>query len=115
MAVEPYHVNIARSRISSAFSELRRRGWVARMNFSCCMGCGFSEIGDENENVVFFHRQDNEDLNEKAGCYLAWGGNAEELLFALTKQGLAVRWDGKKSTRIWTGIVPEKRNGRQTT
>jgi uncharacterized protein DUF6891 len=53
-------------RLATAFADLERSGWVARMNFACCQTCGHVEIGDERSGgehgYVFFHEQDSERL-----------------------------------------------------
>lgn len=53
-------------RLATAYAELERAGWVARMNFACCQTCGHAEIGDERSggehSYVFFHAQDSERL-----------------------------------------------------
>ena len=51
-------------RLATAFADLERSGWVARMDFTCCQTCGHAEIGDERSggehSYVFFHQQDTE-------------------------------------------------------
>lgn len=74
-------------RVSAAFAELERNGIVARMNFTCCMQCGITEIDDErtpsepDENgypfaqwaYTFFHMQDAERLgDEPSDLYLSY-------------------------------------------
>jgi len=74
-------------RLSAAFAELERNGIVARMNFTCCMQCGTTEIDDErtpsepDQNgypfaqwaYTFFHMQDAERLgDEPSDLYLSY-------------------------------------------
>lgn len=74
-------------RLSAAFADLERNGIVARMNFTCCMQCGTTEIDDErtpsepDENgypfaqwaYTFFHMQDAERLgDEPSDLYLSY-------------------------------------------
>lgn len=53
--------------LTDVFAKLRKAKLIARQNFSCCGGCGLSEIMSDIEEkhltpkgFVFFHRQDTE-------------------------------------------------------
>jgi hypothetical protein len=55
----------ARQRLQAAFRRLRREGYAARMNFSCCGTCGSYELSQEVTKrrlagYVFWHRQAND-------------------------------------------------------
>lgn len=82
-----YHFPWAKEELNKFFRELRKMGYVARQNFSCCTGCAGAEIADEiGERVssggvkketirgtVFYTRQDNDTLNDIGSVYLAYG------------------------------------------
>lgn len=74
------------TRLAAAFNNLAEWGMVARMNFTCCQGCGNDEIADERTPVstgryggfmewgyAYFHQQDTDRLAEGAGLFLAYG------------------------------------------
>ena len=114
--------------ISAAFRDLRRQGFRARSNFSCCSGCGCDELfgmTDVGQPWVFYHRQDNAALTERPsrggrlGCYLTWGVKgcdiergglecpaplreaAEAIVAAMRAAGLVAEWNGDAETRVW--------------
>lgn len=65
-------------KVQAAFEELEGRGFVARMNFTCCQTCGHAEIEDERRggehSYVFFHAQDTQHLTQDdTELYLAFG------------------------------------------
>ncbi len=41
----------------------------------------------------------------RAWCYLAWGGDGEEIAAALRRAGLAVEWDGTPHQRMWVELA----------
>lgn len=93
----------ARAALRTAFANLRKQGWTARMNFWCCQTCAWSALSacvKETDNVVFFHGQDNASLKADDECYLAWQGDGRALVEALRATGLQVKWNGSKGTRI---------------
>lgn len=90
-----------RKNLSNAFRELRRQGYFAKQNFTCCQSCGWSEVPEDKENrAVFYHRQDYQDMIKTGEVYLAWAGNGQEIVKILTDNGLSVTWDGSTETRI---------------
>jgi hypothetical protein len=59
--------DIVKDNLRNVFKELRKNNFVAKMNFSCCGGCGSyecSQIAREKgkTKVVFYHRQNEETL-----------------------------------------------------
>jgi hypothetical protein len=87
--------------LNRAFAQLRKLGYTAKQNFWCCSNCAWNALeDDEAEKVVFYHQQDNADLKKTGSCYLAWGGNGEEIVKVLTDNGVKVHWDGDKNKRI---------------
>ncbi|MFE5580742.1 DUF6891 domain-containing protein [Kitasatospora sp. NPDC056531] len=121
-------------RLEEAFDALEEQGIVAAMDFTCCAGCGYAEIGDEADEdsygFVFFHQQDTEAAAAGRGLMLRYGGfrAGEEpgevserrtvevgraVVAALEAVGLPVEWDGSPHTAIrvapleWLNRLPE--------
>ena len=92
---------IDKSRITKAFSELRKLGYFARQNFLCCQSCAWAEVPEnKSEKVVFYHNQDNDNLKSEGKCHLAWSGDGNEIVSVLNKHGVKTEWDGSSNTRI---------------
>jgi hypothetical protein len=103
-------------RLERAFAALEDAGIVARENFTCCRGCGMSEIGAEADDeatvrgFVFFHRQGTRAAAEGHGLSLYYGGFDDsektttavghEVVAALTSSGLSTQWDGDPGKAI---------------
>jgi hypothetical protein len=90
-----------KTNLFQAFQDLRRNGYFARMNFKCCLSCAWYEIpNEEADKVVFYHNQDNYDFKQGEDLYLAWAGNANEIISILQRRGLVCEWDGSANSRI---------------
>jgi hypothetical protein len=105
-----------RDRLADAFKALRRQGYLARANFSCCGSCGSYELGERLaarpalNGYVFWNRQSNDafkqrgrrglDENLHSTLYLAWSGDAAVLVAALRAEGLTVEHDGTEARCI---------------
>jgi hypothetical protein len=100
-----------REGVLAAFKVLRKKGFIARCNFMCCMTCGYSalsdKIKDETIGVVFFHNQDNTRLKKGHSLMLAFDGHGisqemagQIIVEELKQHNLSIIWDGKGSTRI---------------
>lgn len=114
-----------KAKLTAAFRELRRRGFIARQNFKCCSGCAGAALGNElverhkagkplPRGVVFYHRQDAEDLASSGRCMARFGqilgydGNPEPLVTTPVETaavgaeavevfraaGVGVKWNG---------------------
>ncbi|MFF2039139.1 DUF6891 domain-containing protein [Kitasatospora sp. NPDC058170] len=124
-------------RLEEAFDALEEQDIVAAMDFTCCGGCGYAEIGGEadadSRGFVFFHEQDTERAAAGGGLTLRYGGfradgepaestaEAElrtvligrEVVAALEAVGLSVEWDGSPGQAItvtpltWLNRLPE--------
>ena len=105
-------------RLEHAFEALDADGITARMNFTCCGRCGFTEIGAEAEEgargFVFFHSQAAEGVVRSGTLWLSFGtfpGSADtaatigaEVIAALQAAGLPTQWSGAPGDAI--GIRP---------
>lgn len=117
------------NRISDAFRRLRKRGLIARQNFSCCGNCAGYEIatyithainhGMSRQAVagcVFYTRQDTVALRRGRGhMYLSYGPLETKdlgtvglptievgqiICTVLRESGIKYEWDGNPDTRI---------------
>lgn len=114
-------------RLTAAFRELDETGIVARENFTCCQGCGTSEIGAEATDCsgyAFYHQQDAEAAARSGGLHLAYGilhdGSAlpdpadtaaigARIVAALRRHDLPVEWNGEADKRIFVPITWQRR------
>ena len=103
-------------RLERAFAALEGAGLVARENFTCCRGCGMTEIGAEVDDesavrgFVFVHHQGTRAAAEGHGLSLYYGGFdgseqtttavGHEVVAALTSAGLSTQWDGDPGKAI---------------
>ncbi|GAP45285.1 DUF6891 domain-containing protein [Streptomyces azureus] len=103
-------------RLEQAFATLEDDGIVAREDFTCCRGCGMSEIGAEADGkpgvrgFVFFHHQCTRGAAQGHGLSLYYGGFdgseettkavGHEVVAALAAAGLSARWDGDPGKAI---------------
>ncbi|MFH9708975.1 DUF6891 domain-containing protein [Streptomyces luteogriseus] len=103
-------------RLERAFAALEAAGIVARENFTCCRGCGMTEIGAEVDDesavrgFVFFHHQGTRAAAQGHGLSLYYGGFdgserttaavGHEVVAALTSAGLSAEWDGDPGRAI---------------
>lgn len=88
-----------KTKINLAFRDLRKAGYFAKQDFWCCQSCAWSDIPDETKKVVFYHKQDTNDLKQ-GSFHLAWAGNAHEIIDILRSCGLVVVWKEDESKRI---------------
>jgi len=54
-----------KSKLSLAFAELRSIGYFAKQNHTCCNTCGWAEVPENTNKVVFYHMQSADDLKNK--------------------------------------------------
>ena len=88
------------AKITAAFKSLRKAGFFAKQNHTCCQSCGCEALPEGTKNYVFYHRQDANDLKKTGKCFLSWGGDGEKIKAAALEVGLKVEWDGSPETRI---------------
>ncbi|NJP51430.1 hypothetical protein HCJ93_15475 [Streptomyces sp. SBST2-5] len=109
-------------RLTRAFLALEAAGITARENFTCCRGCGLSEIGAERPGArgfVFFHQQSTESAAAGHGLPLYYGGFdgsadttaavGREVAAALHAEGLSTTWDGSPDRAIVAPLDWRKR------
>lgn len=100
--------------ITAAFKALRKHGYTARQNFSCCSSCAWYELSEQgkDEKVVFYNRQAGASLRDvgrrrfRRGpemLYLNWSGDANLICSELEAQGLTVERPADEHESI--GIV----------
>lgn len=89
------------SNLTKAFRELRKHGYFARQNFTCCQTCGWAEVPDDkSEKVVFYHSQDNDNKMKNESFYLSWCGDGNQIQTILRENGVETRWEGTQDKRI---------------
>lgn len=114
--------------LSSAFSDLRDKGFLTEMDYLCCFSCASVGVVSQAEDMVtdgkmpagavFYHGQDTDGWKECGCLCLAYHGEDGEdpVLFsmplkdvgytiveALKKHDVPVRWDGDVKKRIKIG------------
>lgn len=93
-------MNLTSKKLTDAFRNLRRDGFVAKRNWMCCQNCGVHALPEDTQDYVFYHCQDADTLREKDKVYLAWGGDGDQIKRRCEEAGLYVVWDGRPETRI---------------
>jgi hypothetical protein len=94
---------VTKQQINKVFRELRKFGYFAKQNWWCCQSCGWADISDEEQKVVFYHDQDADAIENMVlvrPLYLAWRGNGEEICDIIRSCGLSISWDGSEDKRI---------------
>jgi len=93
----------SRSDLKKSFAQLRKKGYIAKMNFNCCNTCAWAEIGDnypDVDKVVFYHKQGGNDLKNTGRVYLSWCGDGKEICEVFKNNGIKVVWNGSESNTI---------------
>lgn len=98
--------------LSKAFKTLRKAGYIAKQNFTCCSSCGWYAIAEElrakgaddaaieGAKIVFYHSQDATNLRKTGNVYLAWAGDPTEIRKAFECEGFEVEHNGSEAERI---------------
>lgn len=96
-----------KDRVTAAFKALRKQGFAAHQNWTCCQSCGNAALteryGSDLVNYAFYHSQDRDAFlkNDRIdGLCLSWGGDGPAIVRALEAEGLRVEWDGTEEQRI---------------
>jgi hypothetical protein len=98
---------VTKKDVSKVFRALRQLGYYAKQDFACCLTCGWAEVPEGEEKVVFYHHQDSDAFKKGIlvrPLYLAWQGNANEIYNAITSNNLEYEHDGSENKRI--AILP---------
>ena len=113
-----------RARVVCALADLRKEyGYQARANFGCCISCGMSELREKavkrgSPGIVFWHNQDDQGFHKDGILYLSFSAVgcdpsdwshaevAKNVIVALAKYGLWIRWDGNINKRIVVAADP---------
>jgi len=103
--------------LNDAFSQLRKHGYFAQQNFSCCQTCGVAEVPDKYaDKYVFYDIQDGYDIEikgriNKYGMCVTWAGDAKQITDIISQTGLKAYWNGDRGTRIL--ILPRNTSPKQ--
>jgi len=93
-----------RQRITMGMKALRKLGYFAKANHTCCSTCGWAEIPDEeSDKAVFYHNQDADHIVKgtiEDSLYLSWSGDGDVIVQEFQKVGFEVAWDGTHESRI---------------
>ena len=95
-----------RQRLTRGFALVRRRGYVAKQNWQCCLGCGLAALPEGTTKYVFYHAQDAKRMDQTSSVYLAWGGYGYEIRQCFLEAGLAVTWEGREDQRVLVSLPP---------
>ena len=93
-------------RLSSAFSTLRKEGFVAKENFWCCKYCAWEHLKDfpNNTNIVFYSKSESSmafsSKEIKNILNLNWRGDANRIIEVLNENGFDVTWDNDSNSCI---------------
>jgi hypothetical protein len=124
--LSPSDILPVRAAVSNAFAALRKKGFIARANFSCCIGCAVHELTEmahvrKKDRAVYYHRQDAESFREGFPLHIRFfylptesddtdstaqeKAVGEQVAAALRNQHLRIEWDGNPQRTIQiTGI-----------
>ena len=110
---------VTRPLVLKVFRQLRKLGFVAKANFSCCGTCASSETFEEAEEtgkdaVAWWHHQDEDSYRRSGTLYIGFGhvddhddstgefGDQVGRTIAklLVDAGLKVEWGGSSHQRI---------------
>lgn len=133
---DPTRYREVKDKLTVAFRALRKEGMIARQNYLCCGTCASAgcyqearkrdEAGKVVTGAVYYHRQNNESLENSRDLYIAYdeyeptGGPAHlttaevgrKLAAALKDAGLTVEWDGSPDLCVkvvfYPGLPEEK-------
>lgn len=115
--------------VKAVMRELRKRGYIARGNFSCCRGCAGYEltceavervkVGRPIVGCVFWTQQDEACRKRTGRWHLSYGplhskelgqigkeavDIGHEVMRLLTKHGVHCEWTGDPGERIWVHV-----------
>ena len=102
------------NQMKEIFKELRKRGFIARMNFKCCSTCAsydLTDIMDKDERIkyaVYWHRQVSERYKETGYLDLHYFGKEDFdtdiatgiIIAELQKANVVFSWNGDTNKTI---------------
>ena len=125
-----------KAHLNAAFRDLRKQGFLAKQDFTCCQSCGVSDLMDEAEFLaqtgrdvkggIFYHMQDTDNLREDGRCHIAYvsfdlsKGTSDAALEeaaivvgqvaveTLLRHGVKTEWDGTVARRIGIDLTGEE-------
>jgi hypothetical protein len=87
--------------LTKGFKELRKNGYFARQNHTCCQFCGWSEVPNNcRDKVVFYHNQEKRRKDNGESFNLNWSGDGYEIQRILKECGVETKWDGSEYKTI---------------
>lgn len=90
-----------KEKLNRFFREMRKKGYTAKQNFWCCQNCAWNALSDkECEKVVFYHKQDNYNLNKNGSLCIAWNGDAKLIKSTAEECCINVEWTGEENQRM---------------
>jgi len=110
--------NIYKPIISQLFKNLRKKGILARQNFSCCGSCGsyelFNYIKDTDKiGYVFWHHQENKSFKKHGEVFLHFSSKSDDdaetikigktIVEEIIKLNLPYEWNESASECIHIG------------
>jgi hypothetical protein len=118
-------------RLNAAFAELEASGMVAHQRGPCCRSCTFGRLEEEIDELldegcevtgyVFYSSQDTDSAIETGNLHLSFGIISDDsadaaiidvgldIIAALKRQGLAVKWDCNPDHTIEVKVVWKRR------
>jgi hypothetical protein len=104
----------AYDKVKIVFKELRKKEFIARMNYMCCSSCASYNISsalDKNLNKkygAYFHKQTTEHYNESGLLYIYFFGDTDLftetagsiIVNELSKVNAIYSWNGKSGSAI---------------
>jgi len=90
----------ARDILGAVFEAMRKRGYLARMNFSCCSGCAGYELAEKASALalkgkppagcMFWHRQDEESYQRSGTLAVRYGQLSTEAAGKVGKESKVI-------------------------
>lgn len=87
--------------LSAGFKALRKKGYFAEEEHTCCNTCGWAEIPTKSQDkAVFYHQQEIESRDKGNRIHLNWSGDPKEIMDTLKEFGIVTEWDGNPGKKI---------------
>lgn len=97
---------MTREQLNLAFSQLRKQGYFAKKNYTCCHSCAWSLVrkgiseGNIKDKIAFYTNEDLQDFEEGETLKLNWVGAPYDIMLAFSRFGITTSWDGNRYSRI---------------